>query len=155
MWSRKFYHSYAQLSSEVIRGTYEDKGEYTTFGAVEPFVCSSSQTRRPTNWATPGSSIRGYKIKRSTRRPSCCGARQSLRPSKRTCAMPTAATRSPRCICPRQRSARSPTGRHPEIPKALYTNRKEKATEKCQNSQGDSLLFFGFRMHNVNPIATK
>ena len=118
-------------------------------------AASCSQSRRPTNWATPGYDLVSIKIGDQAGALSCCGARQSLRPSKRTCAMPTAATRSPRCICHRQRSARSPTGRHPEIPKALYTNRKEKATEKCQNSQGDSLLFFGFRMHNVNPIAPK
>ena len=55
MWSKKLYHSFAGLSTEVIRGICEDKGEYATFGAVEPFWCSSSQTRRPTNWATPGS----------------------------------------------------------------------------------------------------
>ena len=57
MWSRKLYHSFVQLSTEVIRGNCEDKGEHATFGAVEPFWCSSSQTRRPTNWATPGSSF--------------------------------------------------------------------------------------------------
>ena len=54
MWSRKLYHSFAQLSTEVIGDNCEVEGEYATFGAVEPFWCSSSQTRRPTNWATPG-----------------------------------------------------------------------------------------------------
>jgi len=54
MWSRKFYHSFAQLSMEAIRGNCEVKGEYPTFREVEPVWCSSSQTRRPTNWATPG-----------------------------------------------------------------------------------------------------
>ena len=54
MWSREFYHSFEELSTEVIRGICEAKGEYPTFGAIEPIWCSSSQTRRPTNWATPG-----------------------------------------------------------------------------------------------------
>ena len=54
MWSRKFYHSFAQLSKAVFEGFQRVMGEYSTFGAVELFVCSSSQTRRPTNWATPG-----------------------------------------------------------------------------------------------------
>ena len=54
MWSRKFYHIFTQLSTEVIKGNCEDKREYATFREVEPIWCSSSQTRRPTNWATPG-----------------------------------------------------------------------------------------------------
>ena len=54
MWSRKFYHSFAQLSTEVIGGNYGVTGECTTFGAVEPNWCSSSQSRRATNCATPG-----------------------------------------------------------------------------------------------------
>ena len=54
MWSRKFYHIFAQLSTEVIAGFYGVTREYATFREVEPFWCSSSQTRRPTNWATPG-----------------------------------------------------------------------------------------------------
>ena len=54
MWSRKFYHSFAQLSTEVIRGNWVVIWEYATFWEVEPFWGSSSQTRRPTNWATPG-----------------------------------------------------------------------------------------------------
>ena len=37
---------------------------------------------------------------------SCCGAQNSLLAYARR--ILTAATRSPRCICPRQRSARSP-----------------------------------------------
>ncbi len=37
----------------------------------------------------------------------CCGARQSLHPSKRACTLPTAATRSGRSSCHRQRSLRS------------------------------------------------
>ena len=40
--------------------------------------------------------------------PSCCGARQSLRLTQQACTLPTAATRSPRFICHRQRSVRSP-----------------------------------------------
>ena len=58
MWSRKSYHSFAQLSTEVIGGNCKDKGEYATFGAVELFWCSCSQTRRPTNWATPGYEVK-------------------------------------------------------------------------------------------------
>ena len=54
MWSRKFYHIFDELSTEVIRGICEDKGECATFGAVEPFWCFSFQIKRPTNWATPG-----------------------------------------------------------------------------------------------------
>ena len=57
MWSRKFYHIFDELSTEVIRGNCEDKREYATFREVEPIECSSSQTRRPTNWATPGNMI--------------------------------------------------------------------------------------------------
>ena len=57
MWSRKFYHSFAQLSTEVIRGNCKAKGKYATFEAVEPYECSSSQTRRATNCATPGYSV--------------------------------------------------------------------------------------------------
>ena len=54
MWSRKICHIFAQLSVEVIRGNCGETGEYATFPALEPFECSSTQTRRPTNWATPG-----------------------------------------------------------------------------------------------------
>ena len=57
MWSKKFYHSFTQLSTEGIGGNCEDKEKITTFREVEPFWCSSSQTRRPTNWATPGYEI--------------------------------------------------------------------------------------------------
>ena len=58
MWSRKFYHNFDELSTAVIRGIFEDKGEYATFWEVEPIWCSSSQTRRPTNWATPGYEVK-------------------------------------------------------------------------------------------------
>ena len=54
MWSRKFYHSFAQLSTEVIRGNWGVTGQLPTFGAIEPVWCSSSQMWRPTNWAIPG-----------------------------------------------------------------------------------------------------
>ena len=54
MWSRKFYHIFAELSTEVIRGNCGVTGEYATFREVEPFWCSSSQSRRATNCATPG-----------------------------------------------------------------------------------------------------
>ena len=54
MWSRKFYHSFTQLSTEVIGGNCEVTGEYPTFGAIEPIWCSCSQSRRATNCATPG-----------------------------------------------------------------------------------------------------
>ena len=54
MWSRKFYHNFDELSTAVIRGIFEDKGEYATFWEVEPIWCSSSQSRRATNCATPG-----------------------------------------------------------------------------------------------------
>ena len=54
MWSRKFYHIFDELSTAVFAGVHGITGEYETFGAVEPFWCSSTQTRRPTNWATPG-----------------------------------------------------------------------------------------------------
>ena len=53
MWSRKFYHSFAQLSTEVIGDNNELKGEYATFGAVEPFWCSSSQRKHITNLTEP------------------------------------------------------------------------------------------------------
>ena len=54
MWSREFYHIFEELSTEVIRGNCEQTGEYPTFGVVEPFWCSCSQSRRATNCATPG-----------------------------------------------------------------------------------------------------
>ena len=57
VWSRKFYHIFTQLSTGVNKGICEVKGEYATFKAVEPFWCSSSQTRRDTNFAIPGYSI--------------------------------------------------------------------------------------------------
>ena len=57
MWSRKFYHSFAKLSTEIIRGIGEDKGEYAIFREVEPFWCSSSQTRRPFLLRCPASSL--------------------------------------------------------------------------------------------------
>ena len=46
----------------------------------------------------------------ATQTSSCCGARKKLRPIKRACFLPTAATRSARFICHRQRSHRSPFG---------------------------------------------
>ena len=46
MWSRKFYHSFAQLSTEVIAGFHRVTREYATFREVEPFWCSSSQSKR-------------------------------------------------------------------------------------------------------------
>ncbi len=39
---------------------------------------------------------------------SCCGARRRRRPAKRTCLLPTAATRSPPFLRHRRRSGRSP-----------------------------------------------
>ena len=53
MWSRKFHHGFAQLSTKVIGGNCEVTGEYPTFQEVELFWCSSTQSRRA----------------------SCCGAR--------------------------------------------------------------------------------
>ncbi len=44
--------------------------------------------------------------------PSCCGARQPRRLTEQACVLPTAATRSPRFICHRQRSVRSPFESH-------------------------------------------
>ena len=62
---------------------------------------------------------------------SCCGARQSLRPSKRSCALPTAATRSGRSSRPRRRSPRSPPGtrRSPQI--LLHTKKEHHPIRWC------------------------
>ena len=57
----------------------------------------------------------------------CCGARQALRPSKRSCALPTAATRSGRSSRPRRRSPRSPPGTR-RSPQILLHNHKKTAT---------------------------
>ena len=46
MWSKKFYHSFTQLSTAVFAEVHGITGEYPTFGAVEPIWCSSSQSRR-------------------------------------------------------------------------------------------------------------
>ena len=54
MWSRKFYRIFDELSTAVFAGVRGVTGEQATFGAVEPFWCSSSQSRRATNCATPG-----------------------------------------------------------------------------------------------------
>ena len=48
MWSRKFYHIFRKLSTEAIAGFYGVTREYTTFGEVGPFWCSSSQSKRST-----------------------------------------------------------------------------------------------------------
>ena len=52
-----------------------------------------------------------------------CGIRQALRPSKRSCALPTAATRSGRSSRPRRRSPRSPPGTR-RSPQILLHNQK-------------------------------
>ena len=54
MWSREFYHIFRILSRAAIGGICGEKEACATFREVEPVWCSSSQTRRPTNWATPG-----------------------------------------------------------------------------------------------------
>ena len=127
MWSRKFYHIFGKHSTAVFAGFYGVTGEYATFGAVEPIWCSSTQIKRPTNWATPGYLfMKSYWFVHS-RRPSCCGTRNFLLANAHK--ISTAATHSPRCICHRQRSARSPTGPHPDEPGVLYRICLENATD--------------------------
>jgi hypothetical protein len=54
MWSRKISRRFDEFFARIIKGNCKEIGEYATFQSVEPNECSSSQTRRPTNWATPG-----------------------------------------------------------------------------------------------------
>ena len=108
MWSRKFYHGFAQLSTGVIKGICEVKGEYATFREVEPFWCSSSQTRRPTNWATPGYTLLTHR--KQARFLLRCPISSSLPKQHRQ--LSTAATHSAPFIRHRRRSPRSPTALH-------------------------------------------
>ena len=74
---------------------------------------------------------------------SCCGARQLLRLAKQACILPTAATRSGRLLCHRQRSLRSPS-RTQKLSTCTPTIRQSTRYNAPFSASGKFRLYLGF-----------
>ena len=80
--------------------------------ALEPKSNESTNSTTSAYFVISKISVRNTK---NSNESSCCGARQPLHMTKQACVLPTATTRSARCIRHRRRSHRFPIPPHPQV----------------------------------------